>query len=137
MSTKLFYLLCGEFKQLNTEETEACSRLLSMRPFVTENSKLLYVLKGEVEWCKTWTRIIHGRQIQTLVIAILATVVGSQAIITGTFSQLSLHFCPKTKLLIGSVRLYILTRMSSILELLSSWYTISAQFILRICCCCY
>ncbi|XP_059313666.1 probable helicase MAGATAMA 3 [Lycium ferocissimum] len=37
--------LSGEFKQLNTEETEACSRLLSMRPLVTENSKLLYVLK--------------------------------------------------------------------------------------------
>ncbi|KAK4339969.1 hypothetical protein RND71_041431 [Anisodus tanguticus] len=37
--------LSGEFKQLNTEETEACSRLLSMRPLVTENAKLLHVLK--------------------------------------------------------------------------------------------
>ncbi|KAM3291143.1 putative helicase MAGATAMA 3 [Capsicum chacoense] len=37
--------LSGEVKQLNTQETEACSRLLSMRPLVTENAKLLHVLK--------------------------------------------------------------------------------------------
>ncbi|KAK4739697.1 hypothetical protein R3W88_003394 [Solanum pinnatisectum] len=37
--------LSGEVKQLNTQEIEACSRLLSMRPLVTENAKLLHVLK--------------------------------------------------------------------------------------------
>lgn len=37
--------LSGEVKQLNIEETEACSRLLSMRSLVTENAKLLHVLK--------------------------------------------------------------------------------------------
>ncbi|CAN4110627.1 unnamed protein product [Withania somnifera] len=37
--------LSGEVKQLNTQETVACSRLLSMRPLVTENAKLLHVLK--------------------------------------------------------------------------------------------
>ncbi|PHT98581.1 hypothetical protein BC332_32489 [Capsicum chinense] len=41
--------LSGEVKQLNTQETEACSRLLSMRPLVTENAKLLHVLKS---WCR-------------------------------------------------------------------------------------
>ncbi|KAK6805384.1 hypothetical protein RDI58_003169 [Solanum bulbocastanum] len=37
--------LSGEVKQLNTREIEVCSRLLSMRPLVTENAKLLHVLK--------------------------------------------------------------------------------------------
>ncbi|XP_016454624.1 putative helicase MAGATAMA 3 isoform X1 [Nicotiana tabacum] len=42
---RLRMYLSGEVKQLSTEETEACPRLLNMRPLVTENAKLLHVLK--------------------------------------------------------------------------------------------